>query len=312
MNHQFKLRAVLGLLALMLVTACSNESNQNQPVTTTTNAGTSNAPPATEVKQRGNALVRVINAVPAGPSVDVFADDTKVFTGIAYKTTSPYKEVSGERHTFRIRPKGQDTAQPLAENSEGMSDGKHYTVIAMADANGNPTLYVYDDDLVPLSSGKAKVRVIHASADAGEVDVYAKEGNKKLFGDVNALSETSYSEFDPMSGTLEVRPEGKNNAVLTIPNAKFQAGNTYTVVVTGKAKGTPKLEAMIIEDKLGGTTRGAAMTREEYEKNKESYTEEAKRLGRKIGAGANDGWLWTKTRAALAAEDGSKGLDHQC
>lgn len=303
MNHQFKLRAVLGLLALMLVTACSNESNQNQPVTTTTNAGTSNAPPATEVKQRGNALVRVINAVPAGPSVDVFADDTKVFTGIAYKTTSPYKEVSGERHTFRIRPKGQDTAQPLAENSEGMSDGKHYTVIAMADANGKPTLYVYDDDLVPPSSGKAKVRVIHASADAGEVDVYAKEGNKKLFGDVNALSETSYSEFDPMSGTLEVRPEGKNNAVLTIPNAKFQAGNTYTVVVTGKAKGTPKLEAMIIEDKLGGTTRGAAMTREEYEKNKESYTEEAKRLGRKIGTGANDGWLWTKTRAALAAED---------
>ncbi len=67
---------------------------------------------------------------------------------------------------------------------------------------------------------------------------------------MNALSETSYSEFDPMSGTLEVRPEGKNNAVLTIPNAKFQAGNTYTVVVTGKAKGTPKLEATIIEDKL--------------------------------------------------------------
>jgi hyperosmotically inducible protein len=106
-----------------------------------------------------------------------------------------------------------------------------------------------------------------------------------------------------MSGTLEVRPGGKNNAVLTIPNAKFQAGNTYTVVVAGKAKGTPKLEAMIIEDKLGGTTRSAAMTREDYEKNKESYKEEAKRLGRKIGAGANDGWLWTKTRVALAAED---------
>ena len=261
MNSQFKLRAVLGLLALMLVAACSSESNQNQPVTTTTNAGTSNAPPATEVKQRGNALVRVIHAVPAGPSVDVFADDTKVFTGIAYKTTSPYKEVSGERHTFRIRPKGQDTAQPLAENSEGLSDGRHYTVIAMADANGNPTLYVYDDDLVPPSSGKAKVRVIHASADAGEVDVYAKEGNKKLFGGVNALSETSYSEFDPMSGTLEVRPGGKNNAVLTIPNARFQAGNTYTVVVTGKAKGTPKLAATIIEDKLGGATRSGEMTR---------------------------------------------------
>jgi len=132
--------------------------------------------------------------------------------------------------------------------------------------------------------------------------VYAKTGNKELFGGVNALSETSYSEFDPMSGTLEVRPEGANNAVLAIPNAKFQAGNTYTVVMTGKATGTPKLEAMIIRDTLGGVT-SAAITREEYEKNKESYREEAKQLGRKIGAGANDGWLWTKTRAALAAED---------
>src|ERR687888_1627086 len=145
MNNRLKLRAALGLVALLIVTACSSESNQNQPVTTTTNAGTSNAPPATEVKQRGNALVRVIHAVPGGPSVDVFADDTKVFSGIAYKTTSPYKEVSGERHTFRIRPAGQDTAPPLAQNSEGLSDGKHYTVVAMAGSDGKPTLYVFND-----------------------------------------------------------------------------------------------------------------------------------------------------------------------
>jgi len=55
MNHQLKTRALLALFALLLVSACSSESNQNQPVTTTTNAGTSSAPPATEVKQRGNA-----------------------------------------------------------------------------------------------------------------------------------------------------------------------------------------------------------------------------------------------------------------
>lgn len=252
MNKHMTVRMVMALAALLLIAACSSEPNQNQPVTTTTNTGTTNAPPASEVKQRGNALVRVIHAVPGGASVDVFADDTKVFTSIAYKTASPYKEVSGERHTFRIRPAGQDTAQPLAENSEGLSDGKHYTVVAMSGSDGKPTLYVYNDDLVPPSSGKAKVRVLHASPDAGEVDVYAKEGNKKLFGGVNALKETSYSEFDPMTGTLEVRPEGKNNAVLTIPNAKFSAGEIYTIVVLGKAKGTPKLEAMTVEDKLSG------------------------------------------------------------
>ena len=47
----------------------------------------------------------------------------------------------------------------------------------------------------------------------------------------------------------------------------------------------------------------ANITREEYDKDKESFAEEAKRLGRKVGTGANDGWLWVKTRAALATAD---------
>lgn len=46
-----------------------------------------------------------------------------------------------------------------------------------------------------------------------------------------------------------------------------------------------------------------SMTREDVEKKKDEYAAEAKRLGRKIGAGANDTWLWAKTRADLAAAD---------
>jgi hyperosmotically inducible protein len=44
-------------------------------------------------------------------------------------------------------------------------------------------------------------------------------------------------------------------------------------------------------------------TRAEYEKNKQTTAEEAKSLGRKIGTGLDDGWLWTKTRFDLAAAD---------
>jgi osmotically-inducible protein OsmY len=46
-----------------------------------------------------------------------------------------------------------------------------------------------------------------------------------------------------------------------------------------------------------------ALTREEYEKNKEKYAKDAKGTGRTIGTGLNDGWLWTKTRFDLAAAD---------
>ncbi|HYJ85511.1 MAG TPA: BON domain-containing protein [Pyrinomonadaceae bacterium] len=47
----------------------------------------------------------------------------------------------------------------------------------------------------------------------------------------------------------------------------------------------------------------ANISREEYEKDKTSFAEDAKRLGRTIGNGANDGWLWTKTRAVLTTTD---------
>lgn len=42
------------------------------------------------------------------------------------------------------------------------------------------------------------------------------------------------------------------------------------------------------------------LTREEYDRDKDRYAAEAKSAGRTVGTGAEDGWLWTKTRAALA------------
>lgn len=47
----------------------------------------------------------------------------------------------------------------------------------------------------------------------------------------------------------------------------------------------------------------ANVTREEYEKTKDAVIKEAKSLGRTIGSGASDGWLWTKTRTELAAAE---------
>ncbi|MEP6705944.1 MAG: BON domain-containing protein [Pyrinomonadaceae bacterium] len=45
------------------------------------------------------------------------------------------------------------------------------------------------------------------------------------------------------------------------------------------------------------------VTRDDYEKNKETYAKQAKDLGSKVGSGLNDGWLWTKTRFDLGAAD---------
>ena len=51
------------------------------------------------------------------------------------------------------------------------------------------------------------------------------------------------------------------------------------------------------------TNSNRAPTREETEANRERYNREAKESGRKVGTGANDTWLWVKTRWDLATAD---------
>jgi Domain of unknown function (DUF4397) len=257
---------------VLLAGACSRESQQTQPVTTKTEKGTSTAPPAKEVEQRGRTLVRIIHAMPGSPALDMFADEAKAFANITYKTVTPYKELSGKlpptptvaevpapsnklQVVFRIRPVAQDTTPPLAETSEVLTPGNHYTVIVLPSAEGKePSLKITSDDLTPAPSEKARVRVIHASSDAGEVDVYAKERDKALFDGVNFKSEVGYKEVQPMTATLEVRPKGKKSTLATASNVKWEAGKTYTIIVTGRVKGGPKLEAVTVEDQLGSST----------------------------------------------------------
>jgi Domain of unknown function (DUF4397) len=240
-------------MALSLV-ACATESERTEPITTTTDRGTSSAPPAKEAEKRDRALVRVVNALPGSATLDAFVGNNKEFSNVTYKTVTPYKEVPDTQEQFAIRPAGQESAQPLAENREGLSGGNHYTAIAIPSTDGKPTLRVVGDSLKPPPSDKASVRFINASPDAGEVEVSVRDRGSALFSGVNPQTVTFYNEIDPMTVTLEVRPQGKTNVLLTVPNVKFEAGHIYTIVLAGKVSGAPKLEAIKIDDRFAGAT----------------------------------------------------------
>lgn len=236
------------VLPLMIV-GCQQESTRNAPVTTNSPAGQSTAPPAAAAQRRDMALLRVVHAIPAGSTVDVFADDNKVFDGLAYKAVTPYREIDGQRYTFRLRPAGMNQADPLASNAEGLDDGNHYTVFAIPSGDGAAaSLRVVADTHSMPSSGKARVRVVHASGDAGEFDVYAVGRTTVMFDGVDFQSVTDYDEIDPLSGSLELRPQGESNVMLTVSNVRLEAGKTYTIVIVGRVRIAPQLEAFVIED----------------------------------------------------------------
>ncbi len=79
--------------------------------------------------------------------------------------------------------------------------------------------------------------------------------------------------------------------------------NTNTVVSTNANAGANTATNTSANTSANRASYNANITREEYERNKGTYTEEARQAGRTIGKGANDGWLWVKVRAALAAAE---------
>lgn len=86
--------------------------------------------------------------------------------------------------------------------------------------------------------------------------------------------------------------------------AGFLTGCNQTTNENANVRANANTNTMVANENANtNANTKRALTREEYEKNKESYAKEAKGTGRTIGTGLNDGWLWTKTRFDLAAAD---------
>lgn len=61
--------------------------------------------------------------------------------------------------------------------------------------------------------------------------------------------------------------------------------------------------AVVVNSSNANVATNRVLTREQYDKDKDRYTKEAKDAGSSIGQGLNDGYMWTKTKAELALVD---------
>lgn len=240
-------------LILLMSAGCDRAETSNAAVTTTSPAGSATAPSSAAADSRNEALVRVVHAVPAGAAFDLFAGDLALFDGIGFKTVSPYRAIDGKRYAFALRPAGIPTAKPLSSNTEALNDGSYYTAFALPGTGREPVLRVVGDNLTAPVSGRARLRVVHAGAGAGEIDVYASASGEAIFDGVDFQAITDYRDVTPMTGAVDIRAAGKAS-LLTLPNARIEAGRFYTIVLTGNARSSPPLEAFIIEDALAPAT----------------------------------------------------------
>lgn len=238
------------LLTALAVGACGGDP-PDVPVRTTTASGSWTAPSAAQAADRDRALVRVVSAIPGESRLDLFVDGEKLADAMVYKTITPYMEVPAGRHAFRLRPAGMDTADPLADENQNLRAGRHYTAVIVAGEQGAAAadIRIFDDALEAPEEGRATLRIVHAGADAGRVDVYVQGQQDPLARGLDFHSASDVTTVEPPA-VVELRPADRTETMLRLSDLRLTPGGMYTVVVIGRTRIDPPLETLVLEDRI--------------------------------------------------------------
>lgn len=234
------------LIAALAAAGCDRK--EDKVVASETPSGTAATSTAT-ADQRDQALIRVIHAIPDASAVDVLADEQTLETNVAYGTATQYKAVPANVDDFAVRTAGQQ-AGLLAENSESVMSGRHYTLIAYPGKdNERAELQVITDDHEAPEAGHARVRVINAAADLDAVDVHVPGEKDAWLDDVDFREATGYEKLETTAKTIELRA-ADGRRVIAKPRIQVEAGKSYTIVVVGRSKKNPTVNTLVIEDQV--------------------------------------------------------------
>ncbi|MBX0297166.1 DUF4397 domain-containing protein [Haloarcula nitratireducens] len=181
-----------------------------------------------------DALVRAVHASPDAPDVDVYVDGDRVLKDVEYGTISDYLRVEPDEYEVKITAAG-DRDTVVFEDDLELEEDEAYTVVATGElAEDDFEVFVYEDDR-SIRRDRARVRVIHASPDAPDVDVTLDEGDAVLIEDLEFGEASDYLTVKPGRYELEVRPaSSKNDNPFDAEfDVRLRPGRVYTVVATG-------------------------------------------------------------------------------
>ena len=211
---------------------------------------------APALAQAGEAQVRVAHLAPDAPNVDVYVDGEPVLTDVAYTTISGYLPLPAGAQQVTVYAAG-DTSSPVIDVPVEVAAGGAYTIAAVGlVADGSLTAQVYEDDLRSPAAGTAKVRVVHASPDAGPVDVVPRGGAPLVEG-LAFPDATPYAEVPAGTYTLDVNPAGTDEAVLTVPDAALADGGVYSAFAVGTVY-ADSLQVLLVQDNAAGEAAASA------------------------------------------------------
>jgi hypothetical protein len=200
----------------------------------------------------GQAQVRVAHLSSDAPNVDVYVNGEPVaaLTDVPYGTVSGYLPLPAGTQQVTVYATG-DTSAPVIDTPVELAAGGTYTVAAVGlVSDASLTAQVYEDDLAAPAAGNGKVRVVHASPDAGPVDVATADGTYLASG-LSYPSASPYAQVPAGTYDVNVLAAGTGTVAVSAPGTSVADGGVYTAFATGTAS-AGSLGVILVQDNAAG------------------------------------------------------------
>jgi hypothetical protein len=196
------------------------------------------SPPCAEVLglegEGQDACILFVHAAPDAPPIDIYLNDALVAEGLSYGTATEYVAVgSGDDRSVRVAAEGTPLEEAILDAGFGFEPGQAYEILVTG-ATDDLQLTITGADLRPLPEGQTRIRLIHASPDAGVVDLGVAGDESDLFAGVDFRAATDYLVLDAGEYPIEVRPGGDDMTVALQTELALEAGMVYDLVVLGR------------------------------------------------------------------------------
>lgn len=191
---------------------------------------------------RTKAQVRLVNASSGYAQLDLRMGDQQRFGAVPYGASAGYAEVDPDDSSVSISSSGSATS--LVSFTAALSAKKHYTVLAYG-AAGALRQVLLDDNAASPDTGKALLRVLNTSTDAGSLDIYLTGTDEPLTAAVPvqaaAAPGTLGSAIAVNSGNWRLRVTAagsKTDLRLDVPLLALPSRHVATLVLTPGARST--------------------------------------------------------------------------
>ena len=196
------------------------------------------APPGAGAAETG--LLRLAHLSPDTPAVDVYVDPVPdpgdgtallILPGLGYGTISGYQDVPEGVYTVSMRQAGADPATPPVLSTTVQVGPDSARTVAGVGRFADLGLEVLEDDLTLPPSGRARVRVVSATATAPTLD--ASADGTELATDLAFTEAGDYVGVPGDAGRLWVTVDGERTEL----PLELDPGSVYSLFVLDRPDG---------------------------------------------------------------------------